>query len=187
MEPEIVTSEILRLFSQLAGDDQDSVRLLAIENCTAVSKILSPADNRVHILPLVKSCADDKSWRVRGSVSKEFAPVTLPAPSVAPVLYCDCCWLTIIVHSAVCGGGEQRCGCVMCCCSVCVVFLVVSRLTPVGFARVPATFLRRGGNPYLVKPSCMFASVAPVALCVAVCMCAAVCWGRGVRGVVGLA
>ena len=90
MEPEIVTSEILRLFSQLAGDDQDSVRLLAIENCTAVSKILSPADNRVHILPLVKSCADDKSWRVRGSVSKEFAPVTmlLPAPSSPPSLLC---------------------------------------------------------------------------------------------------
>jgi hypothetical protein len=30
---------------------------------------------QVHILPLVKSCADDKSWRVRSNVAKEFAAV----------------------------------------------------------------------------------------------------------------
>jgi hypothetical protein len=43
-----VTAELLpRVFSCLAGDDQDSVRLLAIENCIAMCAILSAADNKV--------------------------------------------------------------------------------------------------------------------------------------------
>jgi hypothetical protein len=58
------------------------VRLLAIENCTAIAKILSLPDNHVHILPLVKSCADDKSWRVRSNVAKEFFPVLGGAPGL---------------------------------------------------------------------------------------------------------
>jgi hypothetical protein len=53
-----------------------SVRLLAIENCTAFAKVLTQAENNTHILPLVKACAGDKSWRVRNNVAKEFHPVS---------------------------------------------------------------------------------------------------------------
>lgn len=72
-ERDVVLSELLPLFLALAADDQDSVRLLAIENCTAFAGILGEAENNKSILPLVKSCALDKSWRVRNSVAREFA------------------------------------------------------------------------------------------------------------------
>jgi serine/threonine-protein phosphatase 2A regulatory subunit A len=75
VEKEFMLSELLPLFHALAGDDQDSVRLLAIENCTAFAKVLNASENNKHILPLVKTCASDKSWRVRNNVAKEFYSV----------------------------------------------------------------------------------------------------------------
>lgn len=74
-EKEAVMSELLSIFTTLAGDEQDSVRLLAIENCTALAKVLNQDENRKHILPLVHSCAEDKSWRVRNNVAREFYQV----------------------------------------------------------------------------------------------------------------
>ena len=76
VEKENVLAQILPLFKQLSGDDQDSVRLLAIENCTAFARILDPSENAQHVLPLVKGCVEDKSWRVRQNVGKEFHPVS---------------------------------------------------------------------------------------------------------------
>ena len=72
VEEDVLTSDVLLLFNQLAGDDQDSVRLLAIENCTALSGVLSEDNNQVHIMPLVTTCAKDKSWRVRYMVADKF-------------------------------------------------------------------------------------------------------------------
>lgn len=64
--------ELLPLFTQLAGDDQDSVRLLAIENCTAFARNLAAGDAQSTVLPLAKACAEDKSWRVRNNIAKDF-------------------------------------------------------------------------------------------------------------------
>jgi serine/threonine-protein phosphatase 2A regulatory subunit A len=75
VEKEAVTGELLALFHGLANDDQDSVRLLAIENCTAFARVLTQPENQRDILPLVKACAGDKSWRVRNNVAKEFTAV----------------------------------------------------------------------------------------------------------------
>ncbi len=61
VEKEYVLSELLPLFNGLSTDDQDSVRLLAIENCTAFSRIFSVVENNRHILPMVKACAGGAS------------------------------------------------------------------------------------------------------------------------------
>ena len=63
------------LLEPFSSDDQDSVRLLAIENCTAFARVFSQPENQRDILPLVKACAGDKSWRVRNNVAKEFTAV----------------------------------------------------------------------------------------------------------------
>jgi hypothetical protein len=39
-EPEYVKTEIMALFQQLTTDEQDSVRLLAVEDCAALGRLL---------------------------------------------------------------------------------------------------------------------------------------------------
>lgn len=75
VEKHYMMEEILPLFNTLAADDQDSVRLLAIENCRQLAKLMTEDENQATVLTLVKSCAEDKSWKVRHNVAKEFYPV----------------------------------------------------------------------------------------------------------------
>jgi serine/threonine-protein phosphatase 2A regulatory subunit A len=71
-----VKSDIIPIFQLLADDDQDSVRLLAVENCVAIGKMLTPEENILHVLPVVRKCAHDKSWRVRYMVADKFTEVS---------------------------------------------------------------------------------------------------------------
>ncbi|KAL5966340.1 Serine/threonine-protein phosphatase 2A 65 kDa regulatory subunit A alpha isoform [Taenia solium] len=49
----------------LPKDDQDSVRLLAINACVAFAEALPTEDAQKSLMPLVRDAAQDKSWRVR--------------------------------------------------------------------------------------------------------------------------
>jgi serine/threonine-protein phosphatase 2A regulatory subunit A len=60
-------------FKILAADDQDSVRLLAIENCVAIGGKLTEEEKNTLVKPLVLVCGSDKSWRVRYMVANCFA------------------------------------------------------------------------------------------------------------------
>ncbi|RQM19436.1 hypothetical protein B5M09_009008, partial [Aphanomyces astaci] len=75
IERDIFVSTILPLFKSLTVDDQDSVRLLAIENCAVIAKLLNEDENLSHILPVVRSSCEDRSWRVRFSIAKDFFPL----------------------------------------------------------------------------------------------------------------
>ena len=75
VEPDAMRTDVLPLFNELAKDDQDSVRLLAVENAMAISTAIGIDEAQIHVLPLVKACAIDKSWRVRHTVAKDFAPL----------------------------------------------------------------------------------------------------------------
>mmetsp|Transcript_29538 Transcript_29538/g.75186 ORF Transcript_29538/g.75186 Transcript_29538/m.75186 type:complete len:603 (-) Transcript_29538:68-1876(-) len=57
--------ELITVFVQLSGDEQDSVRILAISNCIALGKLKSTPEWQAQILPIMKVCTEDKSWRVR--------------------------------------------------------------------------------------------------------------------------
>jgi len=56
---------------------QDSVRLLAEENCAGIAMLLSNADKEQLILPTLREAANDKSWRVRYMVADKFVEVRL--------------------------------------------------------------------------------------------------------------
>merc|ERR1712232_675589 len=58
-------SELLEVFEKLSNDEQDSVRILAINNCIALGKLKSSPDWQSKILQVIKASAEDKSWRVR--------------------------------------------------------------------------------------------------------------------------
>ncbi|CAH0485343.1 unnamed protein product [Peronospora farinosa] len=53
MEKEHIANMILPLFRALTADDQDSVRLLAIENSAAIAELLSEDDNSMNVLPII--------------------------------------------------------------------------------------------------------------------------------------
>eukprot|EP00871_Galdieria_phlegrea_P005584 jgi/Galph1/6026/GphlegSOOS_G4676.1 len=67
VEVECVEKEIIPIFVRLAADEQDSVRLLAVENCAVLAKLIplqSPA-RQEYLIPITRELAADKSWRVR--------------------------------------------------------------------------------------------------------------------------
>ena len=46
-------------------DEQDSVRLLAVEACISIAGILQLEDKEQLVMPTLRQCVEDKSWRVR--------------------------------------------------------------------------------------------------------------------------
>ena len=67
-----VKQEFLTLFTALADDDQDSVRLLTVESCLALSTVFPEALKSTHVLPVVFNTTSDRSWRVRWSVANKY-------------------------------------------------------------------------------------------------------------------
>merc|ERR1712046_303632 len=65
VEREHVKSELLPLFTKLSQDDQDSVRLLAVDNCVKLAGLLGDDECNSFVVPTVRQSAQDKSWRVR--------------------------------------------------------------------------------------------------------------------------
>ena len=70
---EHVRADLLPLFSYLAQDDQDTVRLLAAEACVFLSRVLPREEAITEILPAVQTAAKDRSWRVRCVVADKWA------------------------------------------------------------------------------------------------------------------
>jgi serine/threonine-protein phosphatase 2A regulatory subunit A len=57
------------VFEKLSKDEQDSVRILAINNCIALGKLKGSPEWQAKILQVIKASAEDKSWRVRYKVA----------------------------------------------------------------------------------------------------------------------
>jgi len=74
-EKENVVSDLIPSFKQLSADDQDLVRVLCLDSLKSLAKVLSRDDNKTHTLPVIIQAAEDKSWRVRLALSKNFADI----------------------------------------------------------------------------------------------------------------
>lgn len=66
------------MYRKLASDDQDSVRLLTVEDLIAIAKQLEPAEVKEQLLVQIRQSASDKSWRVRFMVANHFVAVCGP-------------------------------------------------------------------------------------------------------------
>ncbi len=75
MAKELVAKDLVPIFTALADDEQDSVRLLSVESCVSIARLLPLEDNTAHVLPVIRKCAQDKSWRVRYMVADKFTEV----------------------------------------------------------------------------------------------------------------
>lgn len=66
LELDVLRTEFLPVLETIIQkDDQDSVRLLAINACVAFAEALPAEDVQKHLMPLIREAAQDKSWRVR--------------------------------------------------------------------------------------------------------------------------
>lgn len=72
LEPEYLKSDIISLWSHLANDEQDSVRLLAVEACVPIASLLPQEDLEQQVMPILKQAVEEKSWRVRYMAADKF-------------------------------------------------------------------------------------------------------------------
>ncbi|KAG8534099.1 Polyamine N-acetyltransferase 1 [Bacidia gigantensis] len=77
MPPNTVIDEMIPLFQHLAGDDQDSVRLLTVEILIAIAEVVPKEQQTSHgtLLAALRSLFEDKSWRVRYMVADRFEKI----------------------------------------------------------------------------------------------------------------
>lgn len=67
-----VLSDGLPIYRRLQSDDQDSVRLLTVEDLIVIAKQLTPPEVKEQLLKQVRHSIADKSWRVRYMAATHF-------------------------------------------------------------------------------------------------------------------
>lgn len=67
-----ILSDGLPIYRRLQSDDQDSVRLLTVEDLIVLAKRISPAEVKEQLLKQIKQSIGDKSWRVRYMAANHF-------------------------------------------------------------------------------------------------------------------
>lgn len=79
MPPNVVINSMIPLFQKLAGDDQDSVRLLTVDVLISIAEVVPKEQQPSHgvLLNALRSLFEDKSWRVRYMVADRFEKVCL--------------------------------------------------------------------------------------------------------------
>ena len=73
----VVIDEMIPLFQHLAGDDQDSVRLLTVDILIAIAEEIPKEQQQSHgvMLTALRTLFEDKSWRVRFMVADRFEKI----------------------------------------------------------------------------------------------------------------
>lgn len=71
-----VLNDGLAIYRRLQGDDQDSVRLLTVEDLIAIAQQLSPPEVKDQLLKQIRQSMTDKSWRVRFMSASHFNEVS---------------------------------------------------------------------------------------------------------------
>lgn len=69
--PHILTDG-LPIYRRLQSDDQDSVRLLTVEDLIVIAQRMSPAEVKEQLLKQIRHSIGDKSWRVRYMAANHF-------------------------------------------------------------------------------------------------------------------
>lgn len=69
-------TDALAIYNRLSVDEQDSVRLLTVEDLIAIAEQLTPQQVKEHLLGSIRQTFQDKSWRVRYMVANTFVKVS---------------------------------------------------------------------------------------------------------------
>lgn len=85
-----VVSDGLAVYRRLQSDDQDSVRLLTVEDLIAIAQRLTPTEVKEQLLKQIRQTVSDKSWRVRYMAATHFNEARLLTPSPRSASYYFC-------------------------------------------------------------------------------------------------
>jgi serine/threonine-protein phosphatase 2A regulatory subunit A len=66
----------LNIYRRLQADDQDSVRLLTVEDLVVIAQQLSHAEVKEQLLKQIRQSVSDKAWRVRYMAANHFNAVS---------------------------------------------------------------------------------------------------------------
>ena len=81
MAPDYLMSVLVNLFKKLQQDDQESVRVVAVENAVYIAKALQQTGiddaNHQHVVPVIRSAVVDRSWRVKMAIAKDYTELSL--------------------------------------------------------------------------------------------------------------
>ena len=76
VEPEYLRQELVQQFNNLANDEQDSVRLLAVEAGIVMAGLFRNEDLEQQMMQTLRAATEDKSWRVRYVVADKLGDVS---------------------------------------------------------------------------------------------------------------
>mmetsp|Transcript_12475 Transcript_12475/g.33527 ORF Transcript_12475/g.33527 Transcript_12475/m.33527 type:complete len:593 (+) Transcript_12475:69-1847(+) len=68
-----ILSDLIQVYRQLSQEDtQDTIRVACVHTTLVMANMLNLEENRQHTLSVIKEAAEDRSWRVRLTVAKNF-------------------------------------------------------------------------------------------------------------------
>ena len=77
VEKEHQPTDMVGIYKHLSQDEQDSVRQLIVVGASSIGKVIgTPQENYANVFPVVRNACNDKSWRVRHAVAKNYDELT---------------------------------------------------------------------------------------------------------------
>ncbi|CAH8595268.1 unnamed protein product [Schistosoma margrebowiei] len=74
-ERSYIITIIVPLFVRLVDDEQESVRLMAVESIVQLAQALGPEESEGYLIDLIQQATTDRSWRVRCVVADKFTEI----------------------------------------------------------------------------------------------------------------
>jgi serine/threonine-protein phosphatase 2A regulatory subunit A len=72
-EKQDVLGELMAAYKQLSQEDtQDTIRVACVLTTLVIAEMLNTEENRQHTVQVIKEASEDRSWRVRLTVAKNF-------------------------------------------------------------------------------------------------------------------
>lgn len=76
VNPSILGTDILQLLKHLIGDESPPVQITIAGSLSTIAKVFldkSAAQPLADLVPLIKNCCDDHSWRMRSAIAQNFS------------------------------------------------------------------------------------------------------------------
>ena len=64
------------ILKQLTADEQDAIRVICVESLIPIVRYLTKEENQRYILAILLTLFEDKSWKVRLNIAKNFAELS---------------------------------------------------------------------------------------------------------------
>jgi serine/threonine-protein phosphatase 2A regulatory subunit A len=75
IEKEYAILDLIPVYKQLVKDEQDTIRILCIESLVKLVETFNKEENQKYTLTVLLDAGEDKSWKVRLAIAKNFGDV----------------------------------------------------------------------------------------------------------------